>query len=146
MSATARIEIGFTNDAETARTFEFGSLAPFSDVRGTGPTSLLLIPNVSGIGVVDENGDGDTVLIPDEPGKNCWQAEDGLVLPEVLVTPTVEPGETLRESYDVVAAANASGCLPSGDYRFAQRVDEVIGEGETEPLSRWGFSLSISRP
>lgn len=144
MSTPARIEIRFTNEAGEPRTFEFGSVGPFSEVRGSGPTGLLLIPNDDGISVGDENGDGEFVLVPDEPGDNCWQAEDRLILPDVLWSPTLGPGETLSETYDVVAPHDASGCLPSGEYRFSQRLREVTGESRTEKLSQWGFSLVTS--
>lgn len=144
-SVPARIEIRFANEADERRTFGFGSVAPFWELRGSGPTSLMLIPDAAEFSVVDENGDGEFVLVPDDPGENCWQAEDELILTDEVRRLAVGPGATLSETYDVVAAPDASGCLPSGSYRFSQRLDEVVGENETEPLDRWGFSLEVSR-
>ena len=145
-SAPARIEIRFANEAENPRTFETGAVAPFSEVRGSGPTSLLLVPDLDGLSMIDENDDGEFVLVPDPPAEHCWQAEDRPVIPGVVERQTVGPGGTLRETYEVVAAPNASGCLQSGGYRFSQTIQEVTEDGETEALSRWGFTLTISRP
>lgn len=119
----ARLEVAFTNDANEARTFTFGSLVPWDTILGEnvdGPGRLLLAP-----------GDG---VVPEEPSDDCWQATDGVALPSVMRDETVDPGETVTGEFHVLAAHDSEECHPIGTYRFED--ENYLDEG-------WGFSVDV---
>ncbi|WP_353634023.1 hypothetical protein ABSL23_12940 [Halobacterium sp. NMX12-1] len=119
----ARLEVAFTNDADDARTFTFGSLVPWDAIRGTredGDATLLLSP--------------DAGVTPEEPSDDCWQATDGVALPAVMREETLDPGETASREFRVLAAHDSEECHPTGTYRFED--DNYLGEG-------WRFSLNV---
>lgn len=119
----ARLEVAFTNDAEDARTFAFGSLVPWDTILGEkvdGPEELLLAP-------------GDSV-VPDEPTADCWQATDGVALPAVMQEETLEPSETVTGEFHVLAAHDSGECHPIGTYRFEN--ENYLDDG-------WGFSVDV---
>ncbi|MFB6071663.1 MAG: hypothetical protein ABEJ88_01710 [Halobacterium sp.] len=104
----ASLAVAFTNEADEARTFQFGSLLPWDALRGPavdGDGVLLLSP---GAGVV-----------PDSPDGGCWRATSGVALPMVVRTPTLDPGETVSRTFDVLAAHDSPSCLEPGTYRFS---------------------------
>jgi hypothetical protein len=119
----ARLEVAFTNDADEARTFSFGSLVPWDTVLGKnaeGQGTLLLAPD-----------DG---VVPEEPSDDCWQATDGIALPAVMREETLDPGETVTGEFHVLAAHDSDECHPIGTYRFED--ENYLDEG-------WGFSVDV---
>ncbi|WP_232702300.1 hypothetical protein [Halobacterium wangiae] len=119
----AVLRVAFTNDAGEEREFAFGSLVPWDGLWGQhedGTSSLLLAP-------------GDSV-VPDEPEENCWQATDGIALPAVMRTETLEPGETVAAEFNVLAAHDSDACIQIGNYRFEDA--SYLNEG-------WGFDVQI---
>ncbi|AHG05320.1 hypothetical protein HALDL1_11830 [Halobacterium sp. DL1] len=119
----AMLRVAFTNEADEAREFAFGSLVPWDGLLGQhedGTSSLLLSP-------------GDSV-VPDEPDENCWQATDGIALPAVMRTETLDPGGTVAADFNVLAAHDSHDCIQTGSYRFED--GNYLDEG-------WGFDVQI---
>ena len=120
----ATLRVAFTNTADEAREFAFGSLVPWDGIRGDhqdGTSSLLLAP-------------GDNV-VPDTPDEDCWQATDGLALPAVMRTATLDPDETVSTEFNVLATHDSQNCIQPGSYRFEK--ENYLDEG-------WGFSVEVA--
>lgn len=120
----ARLRVAFTNDADDARTFTFGSLVPWDALRGTSEgenATLLLSP--------------DAGVTPDGPTGDCWRATDGVVLPAVMREQTLDPGETASREFGVLAAHDSQRCHPAGTYRFED--SNYLGEP-------WGFDVTVA--
>jgi hypothetical protein len=123
MDHPAVLRIAFTNTADEAREFGFGSLVPWDGLWGEhqdGTSSLLLAP-------------GDSV-VPEAPDDDCWQATDGIALPAVVRTETLDPGETVTGEFNVLATHGSEACLQTGSYRFGD--ENYLNEG-------WGFDVVV---
>jgi hypothetical protein len=121
----ARVEVAFTNEADESRTFQFGSLVPWDGIYGAGRdgnASLLLAPT-----------DG---VVPGEPTDGCWRATDGIALPAVMRSETLDPGETVSREYALLAAHDSDACHPPVTYRFES--EHYLGGG-------WGFDVTVDR-
>ncbi|WP_232685868.1 hypothetical protein [Halobacterium zhouii] len=119
----AVLRVAFTNDADEAREFQFGSLVPWDELWGThedDTSELLLAPGTS--------------VVPDEPEDDCWRATDGVALPMVMKSETLDPGETRIHDFRVLATHDSENCFQSGTYRFED--EGYLGEG-------WGFSVHV---
>ncbi|NIC00539.1 hypothetical protein [Halobacterium sp. R2-5] len=119
----ARLEVSFTNTADEERTFVFGSLVPWDGLWGqhqSADATMLLAPD-----------DG---VVPDGTSDDCWQATDGVALPEVMREETVDPGATVRGEFAVLAAHDSDQCHPHGTYRFEK--DNYLESG-------WWFELDL---
>ncbi|WP_336038042.1 hypothetical protein [Halobacterium yunchengense] len=122
--APARLRVSFTNDADEAREFTFGSLVPWDTILGEqrdGDASLLLAPS-------DD-------VVPDGPTDDCWQATDGVALPAVMRSETLDAGETASATFSLLAAHDSGDCHPPGTYRFA---DENYVDGG------WWFDVEVA--
>lgn len=119
----AELRVEFTNTADEQRKFQFGSLVPWDAIWGDavgGSGRLLLAP-----------GDG---VAPDEPEDQCWRAMDGLALPAVMRSETLDAGETASQEFHVLATKDSETCHEPGDYRF--RDDGYLESG-------WGFTVTV---
>lgn len=124
MDRPAVLRVSFTNDADEAREFQFGSLVPWDAIWGDHEdqtSSLLLAPG--------------TGVVPDEPEDDCWRATDNVALPMVVKSETVGPGETRSHDFRVLVQHDSDACLQIGTYRFQD--EGYLGDG-------WGFSVDVA--
>lgn len=137
----ARLQIRFTNKGESSRQFRFGSSPPLSEYAGEridGGGELVLVPdNMRNVSIKDQNDDGELRIIPEKPTDSCWQIEDQIIGQDVLVPRTLNPGESVTETYTVLAGADNTSCIISGDFQFPAGF-----EAEAEQFS-WKLVISV---
>jgi hypothetical protein len=136
----ARIRVRLTNDAESQRTFRFGSSPPLStyvsDRSGEDATLVLVPDDTSNVSIEDRNDDSTFRLVPDQPTDGCWQVVDRIVGQDILQSRTVESGGSVTETFTVLAGADNDPCVPADDYRFEAGFE--VGE------QRFDWSLVVS--
>ncbi|WP_137285171.1 hypothetical protein [Halorussus salinisoli] len=139
--APAEIRIGFTNTTDAEREFSFSASPPFSGLAGRHDDRdafALLVPLESEVHVAAaiEGLPAPTEVIPDRPTDGCWQAKANLSADPVSVSRRLAPGETLAETYALLAApVGEEPCPLSGEYRFESNsyFEERL----------WGFSAIL---
>jgi len=152
----AKIEITYTNTAESSRKIDFQASPPFSEYVSTGqaPPNLAIIPDdhshmapvreskqdsETGSLTVRKSIDTDSTdersLVPETPVEGCW-ATNGFSVYGVAHPKTLEPGESVAEEYVVLGQSADSTCLPSGSARFEQA-------GYFEDGQSWGFTIEL---
>jgi hypothetical protein len=139
--APAEIRVAFTNTSGDERAFSFSASPPFSGLGGQHETRdafALLVPLESTVHVAAriEGLPAPTEAIPDAPTDGCWLATASLSAHPVSVPRRLAPGETLAETYALLAAPfGEEPCPLSGTYRFESNsyFDERL----------WGFSAIL---
>lgn len=130
-TAPAELAVEVTNDTGSAQTYQFGPVVPWSAVwakHASADATLVAVP-----GPVSETRGGG--IVPEAPTDGCWQAEDGLVLPEYLQRKELAAGETVRHRYTLVGQHDDAACLPAGTYRITD--DDFLGR------AAWGFDVRV---
>lgn len=140
--APAEIRVAFTNTAGEEREFGFSAAPPFSGLGGTHrdrEAFALLVPLETEVHVAAaiEGLPSPTEVIPEKPtDEGCWLAEANLSADPVSVPRRLAPGETLAETYALLAApVGESPCPLEGEYRFESN---SYFDG-----NRWGFSAIL---
>lgn len=140
--APAEVRVAFTNTSGEERAFSFGPAPPFSGFFGRQEgrdAFALLVPLESEVHVAAriEGLPAPTVVIPDgTTDEGCWLADASLSADPVSVPRRLAPGETLAETYALLAApVGEESCPLSGTYRFESNsyFDERL----------WGFSVIL---
>lgn len=125
-TSPTRLEISLTNEAAETREFLFGASPPFSRIFPEGPSRVVLIPeandHISPISAGDDQDDDTSDrtrnLIPTHPSNGCWKLQTDIAVFGSGTRMTLDPGETIRESYAVLGGSGGVRCLPAGQYRF----------------------------
>lgn len=110
------------------------------------PTRRLRGPNDNGIVVRQRFPEGagacaGSVTPTPEPTPSTTATPTATATP-TTDSPTVEPGETVTQTYRVFSdPGNPGGCFPAGRYRVDQRY-VVVTDGDRLPY-RWGFTLTV---
>ncbi|NEU55493.1 hypothetical protein [Halorussus sp. MSC15.2] len=142
----AEIQVAFTNTAESAREFYFGSTPPFSEYLSTernDGTQLVAIPrNRSHISLGDVNdatgeSSENQEIVPERPLDGCWRLHGDLAVWGFANQKTVKPGETLQEKFTVLDYSDNTTCLPGGEYRFVS--PNYFGQNNP-----WGFTVELT--
>lgn len=139
----AEIRVAFTNESDAEREFGFSASPPFSGLNGrTGDRDdfALLAPLESEVHVHAsmEGTPPASAVIPDEPTDGCWRATADINAEPIAVPRRLAPGETLAETYALLAApVGEESCPLRGEYRF-----ESNSYFEDD---RWGFSAILDR-
>lgn len=139
--APAELRVAFTNTAGVEREFSFSASPPFSGLGGRHEERdafALLVPLESEVHVAAavEGLPSPTEVIPDRPTDGCWRATAGLSADPVSVPRRLAPGETLAETYALLAApVGEAPCPLSGEYRFES--NSYFEDG------LWGFSAIL---
>lgn len=81
---------------------------------------------------------------PEEPIDDCWQIE-GISRDAIAHFETLDPCETLTETYSIFSSADNEDCLPAGSYRFESSWGNKPG-AEVEFSVDWGFTLTVEEP
>lgn len=116
-SSPAEIEMTLTNTTGSATEIIFGGSPPYSRYWGqreTGET-LVVVPGTRNY-LAPKTGTT-AEFLPAEADGECWQASAEIVGQDVALERTLEPGESVAETYAAVSQAN-SECLSRGSYRF----------------------------
>lgn len=136
----ARLQIQFTNKAESERQFHFGPSPPLSTyINGRGEIEeLVIIPkDMSKISIRDRNDDNDFRLIPEESEDGCWRVEDQIIGEDILITQSIKSGDSITEAYTVLAGTDNDPCISAGQYQF---------EGSFEIEGEWfDWELTITK-
>lgn len=139
--APARIRVAFTNTDDAEREFSFSAAPPFSGLigrRGNSDAFALLVPLETEVHVAAaiDGLPAPTEVIPDEPTDGCWLATESLSADPVSVPRRLAPGETLAETYALLAAPFGNNPCPlTGEYRFRSH---SYFDGNL-----WGFSAIL---
>ncbi|WP_140408868.1 hypothetical protein [Natronolimnobius baerhuensis] len=143
----AQITIALTNTAAVEQRFQFGLTPPFSAYSPTESSSIYLVPNdtSSWLPVIDdddrvpaeETDRSGTELIPDEPIHGCWRLPRSVGYHLSGVVLSMDPDETVQETYSIFGSSTSRQCLPSDDYRFIE--ENYLGLDW-----EWGITVSIA--
>jgi hypothetical protein len=142
-SMPARLSIRFTNTSGRKRTFEFGGTPPFSSFHGTvvgGNAQMILVPDdYEYVGIVSYDGGAVETVVPSQPIGGCWKAKNRIIGNDILVDRELNPGESIRMTYTVLAHHENDSCLESGEYRFVSQ--NYFSNG-----SSWGLTVTVKKP
>ncbi|MFT4891112.1 MAG: hypothetical protein ACI9YT_002034 [Halobacteriales archaeon] len=125
----ARIEISLTNDGKREFPALFGPIPPFSTLDGEwidGTARLLLIPT---------DDSHKQQVIPGTATDGTWRATGDVAVNATALRVDVAPGETVSQTYDLLAAPESEG-LPAGEYRF--EAEDYLGRESC------GFTVTVS--
>lgn len=142
-SSPAALRIAYENvgDAEREVTFAVSPpFPPYAGERTDGDGRLTIVPSFREH--VDpqpapEDG-GDDPFVPAAPADGCWRARASVAGEDIGLTRTVGPGETVAETYSLLAHPDSESCLAAGSYRF----EDPRYFGADEP---WGFEVTLER-
>lgn len=127
-SHPAQVEVTVTNDSDEPKTVATGHREVFSTSRSDGGAYAL----------IDEDRESEgNVLIADE----CWQLEEELVYPAVVMMMDLEVGESRSIVLDVVTRKGTDECLPTGTYVFSETYS--IQDGDMS--MNGSFQLEVSK-
>lgn len=145
----ARVRVAFRNPTDETRTYGFSASPPFSGLYGSPPgvdgddRLLVLVPLESEAYVTaySETWGAErtpTAAIPDAPTDGCWHANGEISHHPIELGRTLDPGETLSETYAVLSAreSDESGCEVVGEWRFESN-------SYFDGHDRWGFELVV---
>ncbi|MFC7165665.1 hypothetical protein [Halospeciosus flavus] len=130
-TAPAELAVEVTNDTGSAQTYQFGPVVPWSAIwakHASADATLVAVPGPA----TETQGSG---IVPEAPTDGCWQAADGLVLPEYLQRKELAAGASVRHRYTLVGQHDDAACLPAGTYRFA--------DGDFLGRAAWGFDVQV---
>ena len=119
----AALDVVVANASETPTTITAGGVPPLSTpcTRHTdGDALVCLVPDGRS---ADQTGAEYRDLIPETPDEDgYWRISGSFTVPDVGVVFTLDPGETFRGSYAVLAGPAAERLLARGTYRFADNL------------------------
>jgi hypothetical protein len=124
-----RLRATVTNRSDGTVTVGEGRAVVFAYVSDTA-RNLTLLP---------EGGD-----YPVEAG--CWRLREPIAITEEYRTVTLDPDEAVSGVQGVYGAADGTGCLPTGTFRFESTYSVYAGETPDTERERatWGFSLAVA--
>lgn len=147
-NAPAQLRIDLTNQSGEAREVTFGASPPFSQYQGNHLERDAVIhiapADRTHVGIHQVNDEYEVHDDPEEPIDGCWQIED-IGRNDLAHSKTLEPCETLTETYSIFASAGNGDCLPAGGYRFESIWVNSPG-AEVEFSVDWGFTLTVEEP
>lgn len=129
----ARVAVELTNEGDSTVASLFDVSPPYGGVFAAHQDRdavLYLVPDDR------EHVGPDGALVPAEPADGCWRAGAAMSVEDVGLLKAIEPGETVREEYTLLAGPDGE-CLASGTYRT-----EVERYGPVE--GGWGFEVTLS--
>lgn len=140
-SSPADLRIEFTNEAQTRREFDFGSVSPFEAIVGYSDAvhRIHAIPND------DKAGAGPyPAVVPKSPIDGCWKLPDTYHTDTFGLLWPADSGATTRMTYAVLDDLDSEDCLPAGEYRFEDGWGERFPDNEFVNYS-WGFTVELQR-
>lgn len=131
----AKLQIRFTNTGDTDKEMMFGPTPPFSTYLSSNrDPAMVLIPDHN----KHIHAEGADQIIPDEPSDGCWKEQgNGMVIWGTGTSMVFEPGESVSQSYTIIAQHNNEPCFQEGEYRYEEP------HYFAHELS-WGFDLTLS--
>ena len=109
-----QIKATFTNTSDSRRQFMFGPKAPLSPQASDSPKPKLHLRTPPSDGTYEADG--------------CWRSPSNAWLSNAT-TATLQPGESVSNRLDVLAAPNIDGdryCLPKGNFTFINKVPAYV--------------------
>ena len=140
----AQLQIDLMNRSEQPREVTFGASPPFSRYRSDHEqrNAIYIVPaERTHVYIEHVNNKYEANADPEEPIDDCWQIED-IERNDLAHSKTLEPCETLTETYSIFASADNDDCLPAGGYRFESSWVNSPG-AEVEFSVDWGFTLTV---
>lgn len=129
----ATIAVELTNVGDEPTEYFFGVSPPYGGVFAAHQdrdAALYLVPDDR------EHVEPDEGLVPAEPTEGCWRAGAAMSVEDIGLAETIDPGETVREEYTLLAAPGGE-CLAPGTYRTEEDSYDPVGE-------TWGFEITLS--
>ncbi|GAB3691807.1 hypothetical protein GCM10028857_29640 [Salinarchaeum chitinilyticum] len=130
--APAKLAVELANVSDSSAEYSFGVSPPWGGLWSESMVDgsmLCLVPDDREYVARPEE------VIPARPTDGCWRAESVIEVEAIGLTQTVDPGETIREEYTILATED-SPCLTLGSYRFEEAYDPVS--------TAWGFDITLS--
>lgn len=140
-SSPAELRIEFTNDAQSKREFDFGSVAPFEAMVGDSDSGhqIHAIPND------DEAGAGPyPAVVPQSPIEGCWKLADTYDTETFGLLWPADSEATTTMTYALLDYLDTENCLLEGEYRFDGEWGERFPDDEWVAYS-WGFTVELQR-
>ena len=121
------IQMTMINEADQVREFEYG------------PSPLSHGEHDSVDAYLHAEYSGNTY---DEPENGCWRSLNHLGGEPELTGATLDPGESVSESYELLAAADEEYCLPGGLYWFESTLFVNGEDGDADEVAlEWAACL-----
>lgn len=143
--APAQLRVTVMNRSGEPRDVTFGPTPPFSDYRGNhierDAVAHIVPENRSHVNIVHPDDKNDEDEDPAEPIDNCWQIV-GVQRDDLAQLETLDPCESLSETYSIFASADNNDCLPAGEYQFESHWYNDPGT-DPEFSVDWSFRLSV---
>ncbi|WP_248518075.1 hypothetical protein [Salinarchaeum laminariae] len=128
----AKIAVELTNVSDSSATYGFGISPPWGGVFAEHvqqEATLIFVPDY-------REHVGSEGLIPQRATDGCWRAQSLYSGEDIGLTATVDPAETIREEYTILAA-EGSACLTQGTYRSEEAHYDPVPDA-------WGFDITLS--